>query len=166
MTAPIAVAILLLVLAGGYLLMWRGWRRRGAWQRDLPPLPSPLVHGNPTLCAVDALYVGTTQADQWMERIVAHSLGRRSPAVITVSSAGITLDRTPEAELAIPASRLRAVRLDRAGAGRAVRRPEYLVLTWHHGARLLDTVVRPRHAADLDRLYAAATPLVTQGATP
>ena len=38
MTEPTAVAVVLAVLVGGYLLMWRGWRRRSRAQSDLPPL--------------------------------------------------------------------------------------------------------------------------------
>jgi hypothetical protein len=159
-----AVGVLVLVLFGAYLGMWRGWRRRAASQAALPPLPATLPAAEPLAGPVQAVYLGTTSAGDWLDRIVARTLGRRSPAAVTVTTAGVIVDRTPEPRLDIPASTLRGVRADRAGAHRADRTEQLLVLTWVHGDRLLETVVRPRHHRDLEALRTAVSPLVVDEA--
>ncbi len=163
MRYALAVVITVLVLVGAYALMWRGWRRRGSAQADLPPLPAPLPPGPIRYGPVTGVFLGTTTAGDWLDRIVAHTLGRRSAAEITVTDAGVTIERSPEPVLAIPAGALRAVRVDRAAAGRAVRASEYLILTWSHGDRLLDSAVRPDHRAERDRLHDAIAPLIATG---
>ena len=166
MTEPTAVAVVLAVLVGGYLLMWRGWRRRSRAQSDLPPLPPELPEADVLAGPVAGVYVGTTTSGDWTDRVVAHTLGRRSHASVTITAAGVTVDRSPEPALYVPAATLRAVRIDRAGGGRAVRHPEYLILSWSHGDAVLDTAVRPDHPHDLERLRAAGASLLPQGATP
>ncbi|HEY9409832.1 MAG TPA: hypothetical protein VIP77_09675 [Jiangellaceae bacterium] len=173
----LAVAILLVLLVGGYALMWLGWRRRRLRQSDLAALPADLPEAPKILEGIDGVYIGTTIAGDWLDRVVPHTLGLRSPALVTVSAAGVTVDRSPEPTVSIATTALHAVRVDRAGAGRAVRHDEYLILTWRHGGHLLDTAIRPRHHADLIRLHDAVEPLVparvvgehrhddTQGAT-
>ncbi|NEE04053.1 PH-like domain-containing protein [Phytoactinopolyspora halotolerans] len=170
MTA-VAVAILGLILVASYVSMWRGWRRRTHAHVDLPPLPSiteaSSVHStdavsiseSPADITVEASYAGTTTAGDWLERVVAHGLGRRSSVSITVDPSGIQLERGTEPSFSIPASSLRAVRIDRAGAGRAVRCGEYVIITWQHGDMELDTAVRPRHRDDRGRLVDAVAAL-------
>jgi hypothetical protein len=159
-----AVALLALVLAGAYLGMWRGWRRRAASQADLPALPAALPAEQALVGPVEAVYLGTTSAGDWLDRVVARTLGRRSPALVTVVRAGVIVDRTPEPRLDIPVSALRGVRADRAGALRAARTEQLLVLTWSHGGRMLETVLRTRHHSDLEAVRAAVRPLVTDEA--
>jgi hypothetical protein len=159
-----AVVVLALVLAGAYLGMWRGWRRRAASQAAFPPLPAALPAAEALAGPVEAVYLGTTSAGDWLDRIVARTLGRRSPAAVMVTTAGVTVDRTPEPRLDIPASTLRGVRADRAGAHRASRTEQLLVLTWAHGDRLLETIVRPRHHRDLETVRAAVSRLVVDEA--
>jgi hypothetical protein len=159
-----AVVLLALMLAGAYLGMWRGWRRRAASQAELPPLPAALPATEILAGPVEAVYLGTTSAGDWLDRIVAQTLGRRSPASVTVTVAGVIVIRGPEPRLDIPVSALRGVRADRAGAHRASRAEQLLVVTWSHGSRLLETVVRPRHHRDLDAVRAAAASLITDEA--
>lgn len=166
MTEPTAVAVVLAVLVGGYLLMWRGWRRRSRAQSDLPPLPAALPRADVRFGPVEGVYLGTTRSGDWTDRVVVHTLGRRGTAAITVTDAGVTVDRSPEPALYVPAAILRAVRIDRAGGGRAVRHPEYLILSWAHGDAVLDTAVRPDRPHDLEGLRAAGASLLPQGATP
>jgi len=159
-----AVAILVLVLAGVYVAMLHGWRRRAASQLELAELPAALPSADALIGPVEAVYLGTTSAGDWLDRVVVHTLGRRSPASVIVTTAGVVIDRTPEPRLHIPVAALRGVRADRAGAHRASRTEQLLILTWIHGGRLLETVVRPRHHRDLGALTAAASSLVPDGA--
>lgn len=165
MSEPWAVAVMVAVLIGAYLLMWQGWRRRSRVQAQLPPLPARLPEADERVGPVEGVYLGTTTSGDWNARVVAHTLGRRSPVWITVTTAGVTLDRTPEPAVRIPAAALHGVRIDRAGGGRATRRDEYLILTWAHGDAMLDTVVRPDRQHDLEKLRACGAELLPQGAT-
>lgn len=159
-----AVLLLGLVLIGLYVAMWRGWRRRASRQSDLPPLPEPLPDAQTLFGPVEGVYLGTTSAGDWLDRMAARTLGRPSPASVMVSAAGVAIDRTPEPRLDIPAAALRAVRADRVGAHRATRSEQLLVVTWTHGGRLLETVVRPRHHRDLEVLTGTIAELVRDGA--
>lgn len=160
-----AGALILAVVAVGYLLMWRGWRRRAAAHDDLPPLPRPLP-GEVAFGPVEVTYAGTTEAGDWLARVVAHSLGRRGRAAFDVRDTGVTIARAPEPDLHVPTGQVRAVRVDRAGAGKATRRPEQLIITWEHGSRMLDTALRPRRHDDLESMRAAVASLTPEGATP
>jgi hypothetical protein len=156
--------MLALMLALAFFGMWHGWRRRAASQTALPLLPGALPAAPVLAGSVEATYLGTTTAGDWLDRVVVGSLGRRSPASVTVTTTGVVVDRTPEPRLDIPVSVLRGVRTDRAGAHRATRTREFLVLTWIHGDRLVETVVRPRHRRDLAAVEAAVRRLVTDEA--
>lgn len=164
MSEPVAVVVVLAVLVLGYVLMWRGWKRRSRTQVDLPPLPRALPDAERRCGPVEGVYVGTTTAGDWTDRVVVHTLGRRSTASITVTAAGVTVDRSPEPVVSIPATALREVRIDRAGGGRAVHHDEYLILTWFHGDAVLDTAVRPDRHHELEELRAAGAALLPQGA--
>ena len=155
-----AVVLLALLLVVAYIGMWRGWQRRAASQAELPPLPAALPATDVLAGPVEAVYVGTTSAGDWLDRIVAQTLGRRSSASVTVTRAGVIVDRAPEPRLDISVSALRAVRADHAGAHRVSRTDQLLVLTWVHGDRLLETAVRPRHRADLETIRAAVSRLI------
>ncbi len=159
-----AVVILALLLAGAYVAMWRGWRRRGAGQADLPQLPGPLPDAESLAGPVEAVYVGTTTAGDWLDRVVVHTLGRRSPAAVLVTAAGITVGRGPEPALHIPTAAIRGVRVDRAGAHRVTRSEQLLVVTWSHAGRGLETVLRPRLRSDLGSLHNAVAALVSDEA--
>ncbi|WP_129668223.1 hypothetical protein [Phytoactinopolyspora endophytica] len=118
-----------------------------------------------TLGPVDTVYAGTTMAGDWMERVLAHGLGRRSSASVTITPQGILLERGPEPSFVIPGESVRAVRTDRAGAGRAVRRAEYVIITWEHGEVVLDTSLRPRRREDRARIEEAVTAVMTHEAS-
>ena len=160
----LAVAVTVLVLALAYAGMWRGWRRRARRQGDLPDLPAPPdAPGTTRLAWVEGVYVGTTTAGDWLDRVVVHSLGRRSPARVHVSDAGVTIERGPEPTLFVPAAAVLDARLDRALAGRVVEDGGLVVLTWEHGGHRLDTAVRPRRAGDTRPLRDALNGLRSRG---
>jgi hypothetical protein len=156
----VAVGLLALVLVAAYLMMWRGWQRRAARHADWPSLPQALPAADTLLDDVAATYLGTTAAGDWLDRVVGHGLERRGTATVAVTGAGVVIVRAAEPPLAIPAQAVDAVRADRAAAGRAVRRPEYVIVTWQHGGQLLDTALRPHHRDDLGRLVDAVQALV------
>jgi hypothetical protein len=141
--------LVVLALAG----MRLGWRNRGRRQADLPPLPpvpesaGPVSAGpesaGPELApALTGLYVGSTVATRWQDRIVAHRLGERAEAVVRLTAAGVLIQRQGSPDIFLPADRLVDARLEPALAGKVVGDGGLLVLRWRHGDRLLDSGIR------------------------
>ncbi|TDO47031.1 hypothetical protein EV651_12525 [Kribbella sp. VKM Ac-2571] len=148
----------LLVLAAGYLGMYRGWRNRQARQADLAPLPTAPEEG---ARGVEGVYVATTSAGDWMDRIAVHELGVRATADLAVSEAGLIFHRQGAADVFIPADHLTGVRTDRGIAGKVTAEKSGLVVvTWTHDGRELDTGFRPRRKADTAALTASISTLI------
>ncbi|MCX2184034.1 hypothetical protein [Streptomyces sp. SKN60] len=142
------VAGLLLFITLVYWLMRQGWKWRGSLQSGLPPLPEvPETPGEPTL-ELSGRYHGSTTAGQWLDRIVAHGLGTRSRAELTLTDAGISVVRPGADDFLIPAAALREARLDKGIAGKVLTEGGLLVVTWEHGGTLLDSGFRSDHAAE------------------
>ena len=158
MKTVLGIAGTLLVLAAAYYGMYRGWRNRQARQADLAPLPAvpeEKVRG------VEGVYVATTTAGDWMDRIAVHELGVRSTADLAVSEAGLIFHRQGAADVFIPADRLTGVRTDRGIAGKVTAEKSGLVVvTWTHDGRELDTGFRPRRKADTAALTASISTLI------
>ncbi|MER7250577.1 hypothetical protein [Kribbella sp. NPDC000426] len=148
----------LLVLAAAYFGMYRGWRNRQSRQSDLSPLPAvPEVK----VSGVEGVYVATTSAGDWMDRIAVHELGVRSIADLAVSEAGLIFHRQGATDVFIPADHLTGVRTDRGIAGKvAAEKSGLVVVTWTHDGRELDTGFRPRRKADTAALTESIATLI------
>lgn len=158
-------AAILAVLGVAYFLMWRGWKRRGRGQRDLPALPvvpEPVARGQ-VAAKSEGTYVVTTSAGDWLDRVVVHGLGVRSLAHLLVSEHGVLFVRVGAPDVWIPATEVLGARLERGMAGKFVEEGGLVVVTWQimgqHGVRKLDTGFRPRAAADRDALVDAVQAL-------
>ena len=138
--------VTLLVLAGIYLLMWRGWKKRQARQADVAPL-NEIPEGAFTGEGIEAVYVSSTSEGDWLDRIAVHGLGERSNARVHVAEAGVLIEREPSAVF-IPADAVRGVRLATGMAGKYLRDEGLVVITWQHGDRTLDTGLKPRFGTD------------------
>ena len=139
--------VVLAVIGGIYLLMWRGWKKRQARQADLPPLnavPADTFAGE----GIEAIYVSSTAEGDWLDRIAVHSLGERSNAQVQVADAGVLIAREGAADIFIPAEAVRGVRLATGMAGKYLREEGLVVITWQHGDRTLDTGLKPRYGTD------------------
>ncbi|MGH8869282.1 MAG: hypothetical protein ACRDYU_14985 [Actinomycetes bacterium] len=152
--------LVLLAVAVVFLLMWRGWQHRAARQGDVPALPGVPGDLGPILAGPDeGVYVCTTRAGDWLDRVVRHGLGVRSRAVLTVAAEGVLLARTGAPDLFVPGDRLLGARTDRGMAGKVVTGDGLLVLTWEHGGVRLDTGFRAREVARHGDLVDAARTL-------
>jgi hypothetical protein len=137
-----AATLLLALVVVLYVLMWRGWRRRGA-KHDLPPLletPPVAELPEPKLIA-GARYFGTTVAGDWLDRVVARGLGARSTCRLNLSGEGLDVIRLA-GSFRIPVTALRGARRDQGIAGKVVPPSGVLVVTWQHGDLTLDTGFR------------------------
>ncbi|NUR60516.1 MAG: hypothetical protein HOV87_17915 [Catenulispora sp.] len=138
--------VTLVVLAGIYLLMWRGWKKRQARQADVAPLnevPEGVFSGD----GIEAVYVSSTSEGDWLDRIAVHGLGERSNARVHVADAGVLIEREPS-PVFIPAAAVRGVRLATGMAGKYLREEGLVVISWQHGDRTLDTGLKPRFGTD------------------
>lgn len=157
-----SVALLfLLIVPLLWGLMWLGWRGRGRRQSSLPPLPAVPAGGvgTPVLDDLRAVYVSTTSAGRWLDRVVAQGLGTRSEAAVRVTPEGVHIVRVGAPDLWIPTASLDDVRLERAIAGKVVEKEGLVVLTWRLGTARLDTGLRLRYEADRARLVEAVRSL-------
>lgn len=157
---------LALFVALVYWLMREGWKWRGTLQSDLPELPSAPDDPGPATLTMSGRYHGSTTAGQWLDRIVAHGLGTRSRAELTLSDAGLDVVRPGADGFFVPADALREARLDKGIAGKVLTEGGLLVITWQHGDRLIDSGFRSDHAAEHTEWVDALTNMInkTEGA--
>ncbi|MEU1082879.1 hypothetical protein ABZ368_22095 [Streptomyces sp. NPDC005908] len=157
---------LALFVALVYWLMREGWKWRGTLQSDLPELHSAPDDPGPATLTMSGRYHGSTTAGQWLDRIVAHGLGTRSRAELTLTDAGLDVVRPGADDFFIPADALREARLDKGIAGKVLTEGGLLVVTWAHGERLIDSGFRSDHAAEHNDWVEALTNMInkTEGA--
>ncbi len=158
-TVLVALAIL------GLWAMWHGWQGRARRSAALvPSLPDvPAEPGEARTVPVEATYVSSTRAGDWLDRVAAHDLGVRSPVTVTVHDGGVLLARTGARDVWVPAAALTAVGTSSGQAGKFVGRDGLVVLTWVPDATTttpLDTALLVRHDAERDTLLDAACALV------
>ena len=114
----------LVVVAIGVVIrrMLHGWRNRADRQvaliGDLPAMPELI---NPALVApTRGLYLGSTIAGNWLERVTADDLGYRCKAVLTRYPEGILLERSGAGPIWMPETSISGVRAERAMAGKVI----------------------------------------------
>jgi hypothetical protein len=139
-----------------YWLMRQGWQWRRTLQGGLPALPQAPEETGEVLLGDEGRYHGSTTAGQWLDRIVAHGLGVRSRAGLTLTAEGLDVERTGAPGFFVPTAALRGARLDKGIAGKVLTEGGLLVVTWEHGGTLLDSGFRldsaARHPAWAERI--------------
>ena len=152
-------ATVLAACAAGWALMAKGWRARLARQADVA-LP-PVSDGSAALVLdpVPGLYVGTTSAGDWLDRLTVHQLSDRASGELCLATDGVHLLRDGLPEVFVPTADLRAVSVEPGLAGKIVS-TGVLVLTWRLGDRDVATAFRAddpaAHTLVIDTLEAAA----------
>ena len=166
-TRQLVTALLMLVIL---LLSWWGMRvgwehRRRRTQELAPALPAVPQDLGPVTCGpFEAVYVSSTREGDWLDRVVAHDLGVRSPAKVSVHATGVLVRRTGAQDLFVPAASLRGVTTAPGIAGKVVGRDGIVVVAWAppgtDDERGLDSGLHPRHPADREALVAAVAALI------
>ena len=124
------VAFLLLMLVG----MWWGWRNRGRRQANLPALPvAPEALDAPSLPILTGVYVGTTFATSWQDRVVHGGLGLQANASAALHPQGVVIEREGADRIFLPATSITGARLAPGLAGRVVGAGGLLVIRWRLG---------------------------------
>ena len=128
----IIAALLALLIAFFIRQMLRGWLHRAQRQAEMigsmPPLPDTV--GPAIIPATKGLYVGSTIAPSWQDRIAVGDLGFRSKAVLTRYPEGIMLQRTGAGPIWIPDESITAIRTERGIAGKALTHDGILAIRW------------------------------------
>ncbi|MDR3082868.1 MAG: hypothetical protein LBV60_18425 [Streptomyces sp.] len=155
---------LLILIALVYWLMRQGWNWRRTLQSDLPDLPAVPEETGPALLAAPGRYHGSTTAGNWLDRVVAHGLGTRSLAELTLTERGLLARRPGEADLWIPAAALTGARTDSGIAGKVVP-SGLLVVGWTLGDRALESGFRLDAADGHEDWVEAVEALVTRTKT-
>jgi hypothetical protein len=149
MAAVVAVLIAFLIRQ-----MLRGWLHRAQRQAQLigtlPSLPDTV--GPALIPATRGLYVGSTLAPSWLDRIAVGDLGYRAKAVLTRYPEGIMLQRTGAEPIWIPDDAIAAIRTEKGIAGKAMTHDGILAIRWRlpSGAEI-DTGFRADDRADYGR---------------
>ena len=128
----IIAALLAVFIALAIRQMLRGWLHRAQRQVELigalPPLPDTV--GSAIIPATKGLYVGSTIAPSWQDRIAVGDLGFRCKAVLTRYPEGIMLQRSGTGPIWIPEESITAIRTERGIAGKALTHDGILAIRW------------------------------------
>ena len=102
--------------------MLRGWTRRGQRQTELiGTLPAmPDLFGSAVEPPSRGLYVGSTLAPNWLDRVTVGDLGYRSKAALARYPEGILLERSGASPIWIPQESVVGVRTEKALAGKVI----------------------------------------------
>jgi hypothetical protein len=120
-----------------------GWVHRGRRQLDLPaPADPPAELSTPRLPALTGLYVGTTTAERWQDRIVAGGLGVRADATVSLHDEGLLIERSGSSAVFIPRDAIIGAGLGSGLAGKVVGAGGLLIVRWRLGEADVDTGVR------------------------
>ena len=153
-TMLIIAAVLAVLIAFAIRQMMRGWLHRAQRQAQLigtlPQLPDTV--GPALIPATKGLYVGSTLAPSWLDRIAVGDLGYRAKAVLTRYPEGIMLQRTGAGPIWIPDGSIEAIRTEKGIAGKAMTHEGILAIRWRlpSGAEI-DTGFRADDRREYDR---------------
>ena len=136
----LTLATLALALSA-YALMLKGWRGRQRRQADLPPPPSAELDQEQRAAAVPALFVGTTDAEHWLDRIAVHHLSDRAAATVCLVDEGVVVERSGLPALLLPWGCVESAEVETALGGKVVS-TGMLLVTWCWGPRRLRTALR------------------------
>lgn len=133
------VAFFLLCLYG----MWLGWRRKSRSQSAwVPPFPEVPAEPGEAVLESTGLYLSTTIAGNWQDRVVTRGAGLRTGAVWRLHPEGVAVERGGAPDFWIPRAAITGVRRDSRIAGKVMGTDALLVLTWRLGELELDTGFR------------------------
>ena len=128
----VMAAVLVLLIALVIRQLTRGWLHRAQRQMvligRLPALPDSV--GPAIISATKGLYVGSTLAPSWLDRIAVGDLGDRGKATLTRYPEGIMVQRSGATPIWIPDESITAIRTERGIAGKALTHDGILAIRW------------------------------------
>ncbi|MFJ4655533.1 transporter [Nocardia sp. NPDC088792] len=132
MERTLQVLLLVVLFALCLWLMYRAWTKRAKKQAgaigDLPAVPADC--GAQLLEPTTGMYLGSTLAPSWIQRVTVGDLGFRATAEMTRFERGILLERSGAGTIWIPQESITAVRTERGHAGKVMTQDGVLVIRW------------------------------------
>ncbi|GLZ35927.1 transporter [Lentzea sp. NBRC 105346] len=143
MTRVLLVLIVFLFFALCVYGMWHGWRRRARKQAEsLPAFPAKPEQLGDEILNATGVYIGTTNAGNWQDRIQVGDIGHRAEAELHLHPEGVAIERVGADDLFIPKTAIKDVRTDKGLAGKVMFDEGLLVIQWELEDRVLDTGFR------------------------
>lgn len=139
-------------MVGIYLLMLRGWRKRQRRQGFLPAPPRSTGSGTTLVGGVPGLFVGTTFADDWLNRVAAHGLCDRATADLRLDTDGVHIDRDGATEIFVPYADIDDATIGDKLAGKVMGAGGLLILRWRLGESVLTSAFRADDHSQHERL--------------
>jgi hypothetical protein len=142
--------------------LFLGWRHRAARQSGLAALPvAPAVLGADLVEPLTGIYVSTTTAGNWQDRVVAQGLGRRAAGAARLSDEGVCIEREGEDDIFVPVGDLVAVLTAPGIAGKVIGQAHgVLIIRWSLGGTELDSGFRADDVDAQTDFIEAATDLI------
>jgi len=161
----LVLGLVLVCVLAGYGLR-AGWRHRAARQAGLPELPDATqAVGDVLIPALTGLYVSTTTAGNWQDRIVARGLGFRADATVLLTPEGVLIDRNGADPIFVPVQDLLEVTTAPGIAGKVMGQPDgILIVRWRLGDTVLDSGIRADDRDAQTEFLDAARKLINKGA--
>lgn len=158
MDRPQLMAIVIAILVVLLVLMYTGWRARQRRQKNVAaPLAAPAELGAPVGTFIGK-YVATTAAGKPLERIAVHGLGFRSDASVTVTDAGVLVQRPGSADVWIPRADLVGRRTATWTIDRVVESEGLELVEWKLGETAVDSYFRFTQPVEFERAFAPLLP--------
>lgn len=152
MTRYELVTIAALSMLGIYLLMLRSWRNRQQRQGFLPAPAVPTGTCTTVVGAVPGLFVGTTFAGEWLNRVAAHGLCDRSIADLRLDTDGVHIDRDGSTEIYLPYGDVADATVGDKLAGKVIGAGGLLIISWRLGDTPLTSAFRANDHGQHQRL--------------
>ncbi|MBN9240876.1 MAG: hypothetical protein BGO97_14280 [Micrococcales bacterium 70-64] len=150
----IVIAVLVLLLA----LMALGWRARQRRQSGVAaPAEVPAQLGTP-LGTFDGKYVATTTSGKPLDRIAVHGLGFRSDVSVTLTDAGVLLQRPGSDDVWIPRADVRDRRTATWTIDRVVEHDGLELVEWDLGGTAVDSYFRLAEPLEFERAFEQLLP--------
>lgn len=159
---PGMLTLLLVVVI--FAMMWWGWRNKLKRQDAVAPLPEVPAGMGEAAISVPGLYVVTTSAGDWLDRMAVHGLGIRTPAIVHVYAAGFVIERKGAQDIFIAQECLREVGAQSGMAGKFVEKDGLVVIGWDLADTAVDTGFRTTQAGAKRPLMEALQALLPQEA--
>ena len=126
------------------------------------PAPSTSApQAEPLLPPTEGLFVGTTTAGDWLDRIAVHGLSARGAGWLTLTRDGLTVERDGMPDLHLPLADITGAAPGTRLAGKVVGTDGLLLVDWRLGDRLLTSAFRADDHDEHRRIADAITALLT-----
>ncbi len=158
MTRPELLAIWIAFLVVLLILMFLGWRARQRRQKNVAKPLTPPADLGAALGTFDGRYVATTTAGNPLDRIAVNGLGFRSLVSLTVTSAGVLVQRPGNDDFWVPRDDVQDRRTATWTIDRVVEADGLELVQWNLGGASVDSYFRLDDAVAFEKAFEQLLP--------